>query len=139
MTSTEPITPKELLELASLDAMGLLDDFEATVYTRAFHEAPATVQDEVVRLQAQVAGDLSLLPGDEPDPKLRERVLKAVAAAIERNDDALAPLASIGRRRRGIRGAERRFLSGSPAMYWRAASFMLSQGYCAVSVDSPVS
>ena len=94
MTFIEPMTPRELLELASLDALGLLDTVEEAVYTRSFHDAPATVQDEVLRRQAEIASDLQLLPADEPDPNLRERVLKAVAAAVERDEATLAPLAA---------------------------------------------
>ncbi len=127
MTFVEPMTPRELLELASLDAVGLLDTVEEAVFTRSFHDAPATVQDEVLRRQAEIANDLSLLPGDEPDPNLRERVLKAVAAAVEREEATLAPLARIGRRRSA---AERETgssfgLTGS-GQFWRAASFALA-------------
>ena len=49
MTSVEPMTPRQLLELASLDALGLLDDIESTAYTRSFHDAPATVQDARIK------------------------------------------------------------------------------------------
>ena len=67
MTSPEPMTRKELLELAALDVLGLLDEYEAAYYTRSFHHAPATVQDEIKRIQAEVASDESLLPGEEPE------------------------------------------------------------------------
>src|SRR5262249_43289867 len=100
MTSgAEEMTTKELLELASLDSLGLLDDVESAIYTRSFLNAPATMQDEVVRLQAEVCGDLALLPSEEPDSRLRERVLEAVAQAVAREESRLAPLARIGRRR----------------------------------------
>ncbi len=123
MTSVDSITPKELLELASLDALGLLDEFEARIYTRVFYGAPATVQDQVVRLQAEITEDLSLLPGEEPDPMLRERVLKAVAKAVEHNDAALAPIARIGR---GSAPHVDHAREPRTAMYWRAASFVLA-------------
>ncbi len=126
MTSVEPLTREELLELASLDAFGLLDDFEAKLFTRSFHVAPATVQDEVLRMQAEVAGDLRLLPGEMPDPALRERVLKAVAAAIARGDEKLAPLARIGRRRRHDDNSEDRFGLNRSGLFWRAASFVMA-------------
>jgi hypothetical protein len=103
------MTQRELLELAALDALGLLDDFEAAIYTRSYHDAPATVQDEIRRLQAEIATDQRLLPGDEPDPGLRERVLKTVAQAIERDESRLAPLATIGRRRAADVRREGRF------------------------------
>ncbi len=57
MTSPEPMTRQELLELAALDALGLLDRYEAALYTRSFHHASAPVQDEIVRLQAEIASD----------------------------------------------------------------------------------
>ena len=84
MTSPEPMTRQELLELAALDALGLLDRYEAALYTRSFHHASAPVQDEIVRLQAEIASDESLLPLDKPEGSLRERVLRKVAEAIVR-------------------------------------------------------
>jgi len=129
MTSVEPMTPRQLLELASLDALGLLDDVESAMYTRSFHDAPATVQDEVLRLQGEIADDHLLLPGEEPDPELRERVLKAVADALAR-DDSLAPLARIGRQRRERdrdgNGRLSRMNLGGSGQLWRAASFALA-------------
>ena len=126
MTSVEPMTPRQLLELASLDALGLLDDVESAVYTRSFHDAPATVQDEVLRLQGEIANEHLLLPGEEPDPELRERVLKAVADAIAR-DDSLAPLARIGKPRRSAeRDSDGRVNLGGSGQFWRAASFALA-------------
>ena len=41
------MTREELLELAALDAFGLLDDYEAALFTRSFHHAPVAVQDEI--------------------------------------------------------------------------------------------
>jgi hypothetical protein len=123
-SGAEEMTTRELLELASLDSLGLLDDVESAIYTRSFLNAPATVQDEVVRLQAEVCGDLVLLPTEEPDSTLRERVMKAVADAVARDEARLAPLARIGRRR-GAAGSQARSLLGS-GMLWRAACFALT-------------
>lgn len=124
MTADEPMTTKmtrkELLELAALDALGLLDDYEAVAYTRSFEDAPATVQDEIRRLQSELASDESLLPADEPDGELRERVLAFVNEAIERE---AAPLATIGPRGRRGSEASGRSLTGQ---FWRAASFVLA-------------
>jgi hypothetical protein len=126
MTLSESMTLRELLELAALDALGLLDEFEAALYTRSLLDAPATVQDEIKRLQAEVASDERLLPGEEPDPALRERVLKAVADAIEHDDNRLAPLATIGRRRgREARDRIHHRLRAS-GQFWRAACFVLA-------------
>ena len=126
MTSSESMTQRELLELAALDALGLLDEFEAAYYTRSFHDAPATVQDEIKRIQAELAADHRLLPGEEPEPGLRERVLKAVAQAIEHDESRLAPLATIGRRRAGEPRRESRFHLRASGQFWRAACFVLA-------------
>jgi hypothetical protein len=120
------MTQRELLELAALDALGLLDEFEAAYYTRSFHDAPATVQDEIKRIQAELTADQRLLPGDEPDPGLRERVLKAVAQAIERDESRLAPLATIGRRRTGEHRRGGRFHLRASGQFWRAACFVVA-------------
>ena len=113
MTSPEPMTRQELLELAALDALGLLDRYEAALYTRSFHHASAPVQDEIVRLQAEIASDETLLPVDEPDGSLRERVLRKVAEAIEAEASEFAPLATIGRRRRGSTDSDGRSTFGT--------------------------
>ena len=125
MTAATSMTIKELLELAALDAFGLLDEYEGALYTESFHHAPATVQDDIKRLQAQIASDESLLPIDEPDPALRDRVLAAVAKAIEADSSKLAPLATIGRPRRTAPETAQRVLSAS-GQFWRAASFVLA-------------
>ncbi|MEE8153713.1 MAG: hypothetical protein V3T53_02005 [Phycisphaerales bacterium] len=121
------MTRQELLELAALDALGLLDRYEAALYTRSFHYASAPVQDEIVRLQAEIASDESLLPLDEPDSSLRERVLRKVAEAIEREASEFAPLATIGRRRRHGSGETGGHLAfGASGQFWRAAAFIMA-------------
>lgn len=124
MTSVEPMTREELLELASLDALGLLDEFEERLYARSLRDSPVAVQEEVLRMQVEIAGDLTrLLPNDQPRPQLREIVLKAVAEAIARHD---APLATIGRPRPAGTETPRRFGGGPSGLFWRAASFVLA-------------
>ena len=121
------MTRQELLELAALDALGLLDRYEAALYTRSFHYASAPVQDEIVRLQAEIVSDESLLPLDEPDSSLRERVLRKVAEAIEREASEFAPLATIGRRRhRGPGETGGRLAFGASGQFWRAAAFVMA-------------
>ncbi len=126
MTSPEPMTRQELLELAALDALGLLDRYEAALYTRSFHYASAPVQDEIVRLQAEIVSDESLLPEEEPDDSLRERVLRKVAEAIEREASEFAPLATIGRRRHGPGESDGRSALGASGQFWRAAAFVMA-------------
>jgi hypothetical protein len=126
MTSPIPMTREELIELAALDAYGLLDDYEAALYTRSFHHAPAAVQDEILTLQAELAVSDVLEISDEPDGALRARVLAAVAGAIERESAGLGPLASIGHPRptehRAVIG---RIGGGRSAQFWRAAAFVM--------------
>ncbi|MCP4007434.1 MAG: hypothetical protein GY725_24900 [bacterium] len=99
MTSPTPMAREDLLELAPLDALGMLDDYESALFTRSFHHAPAAVQDEIKELQAKVASNPVLLPKIEPPARLRERVLMRVDRAIEEGGAELRPLATIGRRR----------------------------------------
>lgn len=119
------MTREELLELAALDALGLLDEYEAALYTRSFHHAPATVQDEIRDLQAAVAADGSLLPETEPRSELRSIVLDAVSAAIERDSEDFSPLALIGRARHERESRSRAAAVSSAGQFWRAASFIL--------------
>jgi hypothetical protein len=117
---------EELLEAAALDAFGLLEEYEASLYTRSFHHAPATVQDEVVRIQAEWATDETFLAADEPDPVLRRRTLEAVARTIERESSQLAPLATIGRPRPVSGPKSQRVAMGWSGQFWRAATFALT-------------
>lgn len=126
MTSPEPMTRQELLELAALDGLGLLDSYEAALFTRSFHHAPVAVQDEILRLQAEIASDETLLPDVEPEESLRERVLLKVAEAIEKVDAELAPLATIGKNRRAADSNDRRSSFRSSGPFWRAAAFILT-------------
>jgi hypothetical protein len=117
---------EDLLELAALDAFSLLDDYEAALFTRSFHHAPAAVQDEIKEAQAEYAADEALLPDADPTPSLKARVLRAVAGAIEEESVELAPLATIGRRRPERADVVARIGGGSGGTYWRAASFVLA-------------
>lgn len=116
----------DLLELAALDALCLLDEYESALYTRSYHHAPAAVQDEVKERQEQYAGDAWLLPEVEPRLELRERVLSAVARSIEDESVRLAPLATIGRARPGRGDVIARIGPGTSLQVWRAASFVLA-------------
>lgn len=125
MTSSNPMTREELIEQAALDAFGLLDDYEQSLFTRSFHHAPTGVQEEILQLQAEIASDEALLPEVEPPAELRAKVLRAVARAIEAEAATLGPLASIGRRRAAAeRGAARSPLI-TGGQFWRAAAFAL--------------
>lgn len=119
------MTREELLENAGLDAYGLLDEYEAALYTRSFHHAPAAVQDEILQLQAQLVSDETFLTSEMPDPKLRDRVLDAVAVAIEQETAELEPLATIGRGRMAPIEIEPKPVVTQGGYYWRAAAFVL--------------
>lgn len=72
----------ELLELASLDAMGLLDAEERESFERAFRAAPPELQAQVRREQLRISRMDELLPAVEPPIGLRARVLAVVREAI---------------------------------------------------------
>src|SRR5512145_2816558 len=119
MTSPNPMTREELLETAALDAFGLLDEYEASLYTRSFHHAPAAVQDEIINLQAQLVSDETFIPNDLPNPALRQRVLDAVSDAIDLEAPQLEPLATIGRTRPAIAERAGRLSLGASGQFWR--------------------
>lgn len=86
----------ELVELASLDAFGLLPAADAVKFEQAFMTASSEVQAEIRSIQAELATDTSLLNNEEPSSSLRQRVLDAVALNIDSEAERLAPLATIG-------------------------------------------
>lgn len=129
MTSTQLHNTDQLLELAGLDALALLDEQDAAFFERAFFAAPNSVQRQIRELQATITADpLFHAPGDPP-AELAERVLARVRAEIDRNEFELSPLAVIGRSA-GERDRERRtFFAGfGSAALWRAASLVLAAG-----------
>lgn len=76
------MTTRELLEMASLDALGLLDEQERESFDRAFRAASASVQRQVRREQLRLTSDESILPVVNPPAGLRDRVLAAVRDAM---------------------------------------------------------
>jgi hypothetical protein len=77
------MTSRQLLEYASLDALGLLDDEERRAFDEAFAASPPAVQAQVRREQQRFASTAEdLLPDVAPPPGLRFRVLSAVREAI---------------------------------------------------------
>lgn len=77
------MTTHELLEMVSLDALGLLDEQEREEFERAFMAAPPAVQAQIRREQARLARGDGLLPAVEPPPGLRARVIAAVREAMQ--------------------------------------------------------
>jgi hypothetical protein len=109
-----------------LDAFGLLDEYEASLFTRSFHHASATVQDELVQVQADWCTDETFMADEEPQASLRNRTLESVARTIERETSKLAPLATIGRTRPATTTKPHRFTIGWTGQLWRAAAFALA-------------
>lgn len=72
----------ELLELASLDALGLLDADEREAFERAFRAAPPAIQAQIRREQLRTSLSDDTLPAVEPPPGLRPRVLARVRDAL---------------------------------------------------------
>ena len=144
MSLPESMSREEMLELAQLDALGLLDEFESQAFNRYFHRATAALQEEIRALQAVIAADTSLLPAEEPVDTLGPRVVRAVKDSVAAEQAALAPIASIGPRRQfgaghdagqGMELMEARLVQQEAradamrwtrsARTWRAASFVL--------------
>jgi hypothetical protein len=113
---------KQLIELAVLDAHGLLDPIESDVFTRSFHDAPASIQDEIIQMQRDFALDDSLLPSDVPNSSLKKQVLHAVAEAADQEARRLAPLALIGARASAMRG---KLGTSKQTYFWRTAALIL--------------
>lgn len=87
----------ELIELALLDAFGLLDDSEREQFERAYAIATPAVQAQVRREQTRFVQMESFLPDVEAPDDLRARVLARVRDAIAAQDVAAtgAVMASI--------------------------------------------
>lgn len=73
----------DLLEMASLDALGLLDPEEREEFELAFRAAPPAVQAQVRREQLRFSQMDGMLPPVEAPLGLRARVLAAVRQAVE--------------------------------------------------------
>lgn len=114
------MTTRDLLELASLDALGLLDEQERKDFERAFAAASAEVKAQLRREQARFADIDRWLPKVEPPPHLRDVVLGGIKDAIE----AAQQPAVVGRIGPGVAGL------WQTAPMWRAAAI----GFATASV-----
>ncbi|MFM7050592.1 MAG: hypothetical protein ACKOYN_00455 [Planctomycetota bacterium] len=103
LTGNDEPSRDELLELATLEALGLLDEVGETRLDRAFRAATPAVQDEIRALQMRVAMDPALRSSEEPPASLRLRAIARVVHAIEEDAKAAAPIATIGQPARGAR------------------------------------
>lgn len=104
---------RDLIELAQLDALGLLDEAERQAFEKAFKAAPASIQLLVREGQARASDIDAWLPDAKAPASLRQRVLAAVSAAV-RSESRQPEVA--GR----LTPAIARSTSVTP--YWRAAA-----------------
>lgn len=113
----------ELIEMASLDALGLLSEAEQAEYEQAFRAASPALRRQIRAEQQRSAEfEASMLPRVEPVGELKARVLAAVAeaGAVEASSGARAVIHRPGRVVPKVRPSRR----VSPL--WRAASIGLA-------------
>lgn len=83
---------QELLALASLDALGLLEEPEREAFDRVFNAAPPALQSQIRREQARIAQDDSLLPAVEAPIGLKVVVMARWREAMTARKRFLPPL-----------------------------------------------
>jgi hypothetical protein len=79
------MTLQELIELAILDAMGLLEEDERELFEAAFRGATPAVQSQVRREQTRLSQIEMLLPSVTPPAGLRALVIQAVRDEMSRS------------------------------------------------------
>ena len=119
---------KQLIELAVLDAFGLLEPIETDLFNRSFHDAPASIQDEIIQMQREVCSGRITFTSKQSTITLKQQVLQAVAKAADKEAQRLAPLALIGARASAARGSS---ASSTPKYFWRTVALILF-GVCVV-------
>lgn len=82
---------QQLLEMALLDACGVLEADELERFERAFAEAPESIKAQIRREQSRFADQTELLPDVTPRPELRRLVVDAIrrAAGAAVSEEAL--------------------------------------------------
>ncbi len=139
----------ELLELATLEAMGVLDEVDGARLKRSFLAATPRVQDEVRALQEGLALDPALRSTEQPPADLRLKTIVRVMQAVDEESAKSAPIAVIrpatGRAKaaaqrtmRSATGSVEELLRELAArsaqsvqpkeLYWRAAAVALAAG-----------
>ncbi|MGQ0627243.1 MAG: hypothetical protein ACT4PL_03980 [Phycisphaerales bacterium] len=76
------LSTADLFEMASLDALGLLDEQERRSFEDAFASAPASVKSQIRDQQSRMAEIDAFLPRVSPPAYLRDKVVAAVSAAM---------------------------------------------------------
>lgn len=142
---------EELLQLAELEARGMIDPAESQRLERLFAAAAPSLQSEVLALQERIVLEPSLRSDELPADSLRLRTLGRVAHAIEQESGGAAPIATIGPRVGAARSAdprrqemsvdavrsiidgitrERERLQTVRQPYWRVAAFIVLAALC---------
>jgi hypothetical protein len=97
---TQKLATHELMELASLDAMGVLDPTERETFEQAFQAADPAIQAQVRREQLRFSRMDDMLPKIDPPLGLRARVIAAVREAMgsasSRRDSDAIPIHTAG-------------------------------------------
>ncbi len=137
MKTPEPTPVHELLELAGIDALGLLDEEDHAAFVAGLESAPATLRELIIAEQARVAAEGLLLPDAEPGDALRRRVLGRITAGIEsgRRAEEPAPARAVSHTRADRPSRPPRLQRArrvSPA--WRISSISLAVAVVVLSV-----
>lgn len=124
------MSPQKLLELALLDASGVLDHEESAEFERAFAEADADLKAQVRREQARFADVSEILPDVSPRPELRSRVIESVMEASGRQRDAVGK-AILTHAAEDRKAAPARH---GGALIWRMSTFAFATAFAAVGI-----
>lgn len=125
------MSPQKLLELALLDANGLLDHDELLEFEQGFDAADAELKAHVRREQARFADVSEILPDVAPRPELRSMVLRSVREAWGQERDAAGDvILSHAAQQRSAESRRRH----STAMVWRVSTFAFATAFVAVGL-----
>jgi hypothetical protein len=120
------MTAYELIEMAVLDALGILDEEERASFERAFAAAAPGLQAQVRAEQARLVDLVDLLPDEAPRGELRDLTLAAVRAAIAEQRTERQVAGRIGASA-GAKAVQPR-VSGAPRVHrvWRGAAIAMA-------------
>ncbi len=96
MLDGSELSREDLLELAQLGALGMLDEVDAARLERALAAASPSLQAEIKALEQSTVTDPALFASEKPPASLRLRVLARLADEIEGDVRSAQPLATIG-------------------------------------------
>lgn len=126
------MSPQKLLELALLDASGVLDQDESAEFERCFAKADDDLKAQVRREQARFADVSEILPDVSPRPELRALVLQSVREASGTQRDAAGSIILSHAAQDRLAGPHRR--RSAAAMGWRISTFAFATAFAAVGV-----